>query len=144
MYEDVDISPKVKKAFENWKEDPLSFLTLHRSPNHGAPMCPAEHYAYTCGIEARRESDRILWRFLTSFYHKLISELESTPRRHFKGDGLLVVSTRICESTQGDPEVVRQNLSRWAGVGRRYHGISDALKSAGCFFLLPESISDWT
>jgi hypothetical protein len=94
-------------------------------------------------METRRTLDRILWRFLTTFYYDLILELDATKQRFSatQNDGFAFVVAVICQSGKHDSDTVRKKAIGWAKVGRRYRGFMNALCS-GCLILFPEKISD--
>jgi len=94
-------------------------------------------------VETGRTLDRILWRFLTTFYHDLISELDAAKLRFSatKNGGVAFVVAVICQSGKHDPDTVRQKVMGWATVGRRYRGFMKAL-CTGCLILFPEQTSD--
>jgi hypothetical protein len=94
-------------------------------------------------VETGRTLDRILWRFLTTFYYDFISELDATKRRFstVENGGLDFVVAVICQSGKHNPEVVREKVVGWIKVGRRYRGFMDAL-CAGCLILFPEQTGD--
>jgi hypothetical protein len=94
-------------------------------------------------VETGRTLSKILWRFLTTFYYDLISELDATKQRlsTTKNSGVAFVVAVVCRSGKHDPDTVREKVMGWAKVGRRYRGFMDALCS-GCLILFPEKTSD--
>ncbi|KAF5127188.1 hypothetical protein E5D57_008116 [Metarhizium anisopliae] len=104
---------------------------------------PSDYYEYTCNVETDRILGKILWRFLTTFYYDLISELDAKKNLLSKTEngGVAFVVSVICQSEKHDRDVVREKVIGWAKIGRRYRGFMNALCS-GCLFLFPEKISD--
>jgi len=94
-------------------------------------------------VETRRTLDRILWRFLTTFYYDLISELDAIKQRSSttENGGVAFAVTVICKSGKHDPDTVWNKVKDWAKIGRRYRGFIAAL-CPGCLILFPEKISD--
>ncbi|KAF8862764.1 hypothetical protein BDZ45DRAFT_182906 [Acephala macrosclerotiorum] len=117
---------------------------LRQSSKNGVDLqSPADYYEYTCNVETGRTLDKILWRFLTTFYYDLISELDATKQRlsTTENGGVAFVVAVVCRSGKHDPDTVREKVIGWAKVGRRYRGFMDALCS-GCLILFPERTSD--
>src|SRR5207302_9631237 len=75
--EDITIPKSIAEALRQNHYN----LLRHWSKNGVDLESPADHYDYTCSVETRRTLDRILWRFLTTFYDDLISELDDTKQR---------------------------------------------------------------
>lgn len=103
-----------------------------------APTTPSVHYDFTLYAEAQRECDTILWRYLRIFYHDLLAQFDSIPkRRSLNTDGSDLVVSIICGSSTGDrADIVRRDIRQWARDGRRLRSIEDGVESAGCFFLV--------
>jgi hypothetical protein len=124
----------LKSVVEALKQSYYSLLRI---------QTPADHYEYTCSIESHRKFNRVLWRFLTTLYYDLISELDATKQRcsTTENGGIAIVVAVICESGTHDPDIVRKKVMGWVRVGRRYRGFMQALCS-GCIILFPEKPSD--
>jgi hypothetical protein len=137
--EDITIP---KSIAETLKQNHCNLLR-HWSKNGVDLKSPADHYDYTCSVEARRTLDRILWRFLTTFYYDLISELDATKHRSSttENGGVAFAVTVICQSGKHNQDTVRDKVKNWVKIGRRYRGFMGAL-CPGCLVLLPEKISD--
>lgn len=137
--EDITISESVVEAL---KRD--HYNLLRQGAENGVGLkSPEDHYEYTCSIETRRGLDRILWRFLTTSYHDIISELDGTKQRcsTIEYGGIAFVVAVICQSRKHDPDKVRKKVMGWVKVGRRYRGFMNAL-SSGCLVMFPEKTSD--
>ncbi len=136
--EDISIPQNVAEALKQ-----NHYNLLRQSKNGVDLQSPADHYEYTCTVETGRTLDRILWRFLTTFYCDLISELDDTKQRSSRTEngGVAFAVAVICQSGKHDPDTVRERVMGWVKVGRRYRGFMNALCS-GCLILLPEKISD--
>jgi len=94
-------------------------------------------------VETGRTLDRILWRFLTTSYYDIISELDGTKQRCsiIEDGGIAFIVAVICQSRKYDSDKVRKRVMDWVKVGRRYRGFMNAL-SSGCLVLFPEKTSD--
>ena len=137
--QDIIIPQDVAEAL---KKNHLNLL-CQRSKTGGELQSPADYYEYTCNVETDRILCKILWRFLTTFYYDLISELDATKNLLSKTEngGVAFVAAVICQSGKHDRNTVREKVIGWAKIGRRYRGFMNALCS-GCLFLFPEKISD--
>lgn len=118
-------------------------LTRPSVRNNVVTESPADYYEYTCSVETDRLYNRILWRFLTTSYHDLISGIGNTVQRCSdpKNDGVAFVVNAICQTGKHKLHEVQARVREWAKIGRRYRGYVDALCS-GCLILFPDAISD--
>ncbi|EXU94821.1 hypothetical protein X797_012100 [Metarhizium robertsii] len=137
--QDINIPQKVAEVL---KQNPRDVLRQW-SKNGVDLQSPSDYYEYTCNVETDRILCRILWRFLTTFYYDLISELDATKNLLHKTEngGVSFVVAVICQSGKHNCDIVRERVVGWAKIGRRYRGFMNALCS-GCLFLFPEKISD--
>lgn len=137
--QDINIPQHIAKVL---KQNHRNLLRLSSSKGFEL-QSPSDYYDYTCNVETDRILCKILWRFLTTFYHDLISELDATKCRRSVAEtgGVAFVVAVICQSGKYDREIVRKRVMGWASIGRRYRGFMNALGS-GCLFLLPEKTSD--
>jgi hypothetical protein len=94
-------------------------------------------------METDRTVNKILWRFMTTIFYDLISELDATKQRisPIEHGGVAFMVAIICQSGKHDPNTVREKLMGWAKLGRRYRIFMDALCS-GCLILFPDKVSD--
>lgn len=124
----------LKSVVEALKQDYDSLLRI---------QSPVDHYEYTCNVETRRELNKVLWRFLTTLYCDLISELDATRQRcsTTENNGVATVVAVICKPGTHDSDTVRKKVMGWVRVGRRYRRFMQALCS-GCIILFPEKPSD--
>ncbi|KAH6699909.1 hypothetical protein BKA61DRAFT_621262 [Leptodontidium sp. MPI-SDFR-AT-0119] len=136
---DISIPKSVAEAL---KQEHCNILR-QSSKNAVDLQSPVDHYEYTCAVETGRTLDRILWRFLTTFYYDLISEFDATKRQFstIANGGVAFMVAVICQSGKHNPETVREKVVGWTKVGRRYRGFMDSL-CAGCLILFPDHISD--
>jgi hypothetical protein len=136
---DINIPMSVAEAL---KQDHCNLL--RQSSKNGVDLqSPSDYYEYTCTVETGRTLDKILWRFLTTVYYDLISELDGTEQRlsTTENGGVAFVVAVICQPGKHDPDTVREKVVGWAKAGRRYRGYMNALCS-GCLILFPEKTSD--
>lgn len=137
--EDISIPSTVADALKQNHNN-----LLRQSSQDGVGLqSPSDYYEYTCNVETSRTLNKILWRFLTTCYYDLISELDASKRRLSLSEsgGVAYVVAIICQSGKHDPNTVREKVVDWANKGRRYRGFMDAL-CPGCLVLLPERTSD--
>ena len=136
---DIGLSDDVAEALKQ------SYCNLiHQSATtNNVPLLAADFYEYTCKVETRRKVDKILWRFLTSFYYELVSELDDTKQRLSKTDkgSVAFVVAVICRPGKHDPLSVQEKVMDWVRIGRRYQGYMEAL-SPGCLIMFPDQISE--
>lgn len=104
------------------------------------PLTPGQHYSYTREVRSSIASNRILWRFLTTDYHNLVSELSTSSRATRDPNSFL--TTVICEECSDGGEIVKRNVRRWAVEGGKWRGLANDLSGLGLYFFFPPKVSD--
>lgn len=127
---DILMQAEIAKDFEQWKLDPLSFLS---PPSIEAPTSMLEFYRYATVVAASSISGKILWRFTTTALY------DATPVFSRSDKELLIAA--ICES-HSDRDLVEKNITQWRREGKRNRKFADELGSTGCFFFYPQSVAD--
>ncbi|KAK0120234.1 hypothetical protein ONS95_011640 [Cadophora gregata] len=92
---------------------------IGQSSNGVDPLPPSNHYQYTRNIRTALSVNRVIWRFLTTFYSDVILELGNTRRRLSNPDhaGVALVVGMICGGGEHDRTTVEQDVKAWAETG---------------------------
>ncbi|KAF1366161.1 hypothetical protein EJ07DRAFT_150612 [Lizonia empirigonia] len=140
--EDVVLPPEISESFETWKADPSAFL-----PNEGLqiPSSPREHYDYTLSLRNSIVVNRIRWRFITTAYYDVISDLSTSTRCSITKEAVAYVVAVVCSSSSYHREEVENNITIWAKEGAKYRALAEAIGGTWCYFFLPSiGESNWT
>jgi len=107
------------------------------------PWSPSSHYDYTRTVSTARSLHRIIWRYLTVFYHNTVTELSRRVQGFSdqKQLGSTYIVELICQSGNHERQAVERTIGKWVKIGRRYQHLIDALGS-GSLIWLPDQISD--
>ncbi|KAF7867281.1 hypothetical protein EAF04_005364 [Stromatinia cepivora] len=143
--EHVRLSKNIQSEYPHWLKDWTTFLDVSTTSCIGGKELKdllIEKYNNAIQLEKRRTSDRFRWRFFTLFFYDLRTLFTSSG---YNANQALdkVVNTLVKDDATGNlKQDVYRNVKKWTSVGLRYHILAASLGSAGCLFLLPESISD--
>ncbi len=96
----------------------------------------ANYYDYTRRVQDSA-SDRILWRFVRTIYHDLISRRSLSARYSTIKDSVAFVVAIIGESGPYDSKIVKSDVTHWAKDGGKLRALADQMGGLGCFFLFP-------
>lgn len=129
---DVQLHKDVVDVFPIWKQQPAIFLS---DKGLSVPVTPSEHYRYTLAVRQSLTVRKILWRFASTVYYKVLHALSSERRSN---DALEYAVTVICQSSKAQSEEVRENVKAWAREGAKYWSIAKAVGCTSCYFFLPD------
>jgi hypothetical protein len=138
--EDVQLDKDIVCDFELWKQQPATFLS---DRGNFTPVNLAEHYHYALTLRASLVTKKILWRFVTTAYHKVLSALSGSRKGAFDNEGLDYLTAAIsralsCENGEVyDNGEIRENLKEWATEGGKYWRVAFGLGCVGCYFFFP-------
>ncbi|KAK1907857.1 hypothetical protein P3342_006187 [Pyrenophora teres f. teres] len=141
--EEVALPPEIAGSFETWKADPSAFL---RTGSLQIPSSPREYYDYTLSLRDSIATNRIRWRFITTAYYDVISDLSQSSRCSITKDAVAFVVAAVYPS----PVLCRQkeaekNITSWAKEGAKYRALADVIGGTWCYFFLPSiGESNWT
>ena len=91
--EDVVLPPEIAASFEMRKVNPSAFLRIENSQT---PSSLLEHYDYTVSLRDSIITNRIQWRFITTAYYDVMSDLSSSSRHSITKAAVGFVVAVIC------------------------------------------------
>ncbi|KIV98872.1 uncharacterized protein PV09_09366 [Verruconis gallopava] len=133
--DDIKLPADVASLFETWKNQPAIFTSYGHLTT---PMEPGEHYRYALTVRTSISSRKILWRFVATIYHKLVSALHKSKRFSTRSEVMDFLVASIHRSSGSPPDEIRENIMAWAKEGSKYWCIALKLGCIGCYFYLPE------
>ncbi|KAI1576225.1 hypothetical protein PtrEW13061_010701 [Pyrenophora tritici-repentis] len=141
--EEVSLPPEIAGSFEMWKADPSAFL---RNGSLQIPSSPREYYDYTLSLRDSIAINRVRWRFITTAYHDVISDLSRSSRYTITKEAVDFVVAVVCPSSFLDRQTeAKNNIVIWAKEGAKYRALADAIGGTWCYFFLPSiGESNWT